>query len=62
MSEYQRYLEYLIAKGYFEDNIEHLVLEDLQGVYGLRALRVQIKNGAEPKEVLAVAKELKLND
>jgi hypothetical protein len=62
MSEYQRYLEYLVAKGYFEDNIEHLVLEDLQGVYGLRALRVQIKNGVEPKEVLAVAKELKLND
>lgn len=62
MSEYQRYLEYLVAKDYFEDNIEHLVLEDLQGVYGLRALRVQIKNGVEPKEVLAVAKELKLND
>lgn len=62
MLEYQRYLEYLVAKGYFEDNIEHLVLEDLQGVYGLRALRVQIKNGVQPKEVLAVAKALKLND
>ena len=62
MAEYQRYLEYLAAKGYFENNIEHLELEDLQGVYGLRALRVQIKNGEEQNEVLTVAKELKLNE
>lgn len=62
IAEYQRYLEYLIAKGYFENNIEHLALEDLQGVYGLRALRVQIKNGVEPDEALTVAKELKLNE
>lgn len=62
MAEYQRYLEYLLAKGYFEEKIEHLILEDLQGVYGLRALRVQIKNGVEPDEILDVAKELKLND
>ncbi|PKQ61866.1 hypothetical protein BZG02_14670 [Labilibaculum filiforme] len=62
MAEYQRYLEYLIAKGYFEDNIEHVVLEDLQGVYGLRAIRVQIKDGKVREEVLEVAKKLKLNE
>eukprot|EP01029_Cantina_marsupialis_P017020 TRINITY_DN382362_c0_g2_i1.p1 TRINITY_DN382362_c0_g2~~TRINITY_DN382362_c0_g2_i1.p1 ORF type:complete len:216 (-),score=46.57 TRINITY_DN382362_c0_g2_i1:38-622(-) len=62
MVEYQRYLEYLVAKGYFEDDIEHLQLEDLQGVYGLRAIRVTVKKGVEPKEALVVAKELKLND
>jgi len=61
MAEYQRYLEYLVAKGYFEDNIEYLALEDLQGVYGLRALRVQIKNGVELDEVLTIAQKLKLN-
>lgn len=61
MAEYQRYLEYLIAKGYFESKIENVILEDLQGVYGLRALRVKIKNGKEQKEALAVAKELNLN-
>ncbi|WP_372754205.1 GAF domain-containing protein [Labilibaculum sp.] len=62
MTEYQRYLEYLVAKGYFEDNIEHLVLEDLQGVYGLRAIRVQVKMGEEPQEILALAKELNRNE
>lgn len=62
MIEYQRYLEYLVAKGYFEDNIEHLVLEDMQGVHGLRAIRVQVKKGEEPQEILALAKELNRNE
>jgi GAF domain-containing protein len=62
MIEYQRYLEYLVAKGYFEDKIEYLVLEDLQGVYGLRAIRVQVKKGEEPQEILDLAKELNRNE
>ncbi len=62
IAEYQRYLEYLIAKGYFEDDIEHLLLEDLQGVYGLRAIRATVKKGKEHKDALIVAKELKLNE
>ncbi|MFA8433359.1 MAG: hypothetical protein ACEPOZ_02480 [Marinifilaceae bacterium] len=62
MVEYRRYLEYLIDKGYFEDKIEVLELEDLQGVYGLRALRVTILHQSNEKEILTVANELKLND
>ncbi|MEM1125605.1 MAG: GAF domain-containing protein [Bacteroidota bacterium] len=40
--EYLQYLDYLSAASYTEGEIEHLVLEDLQGVQGLRALRVAI--------------------
>lgn len=62
MFEYQRYLEYLIAKGYFEDQIENLVLDDLQGVYGLRALRVTIKEGTnEQEDITELAQEIGLN-
>ncbi|NOU59978.1 GAF domain-containing protein [Marinifilum caeruleilacunae] len=62
MAEYQRYLEYLIAAGYFEDQIEYHTLEDLQGVYGLRAIRVKVKNGKEEKDVLKLAEELKIEN
>ena len=41
--EYRRYIRYLQASGYFEGEIEELRLEDLQGVHGLRALRVSIR-------------------
>lgn len=41
--EYRRYVEYLRASGYFTGELEELTLEDLQGVNGLRALRVSIK-------------------
>ncbi|MFT5750340.1 MAG: hypothetical protein ACI93S_001620, partial [Ancylomarina sp.] len=62
MFEYQRYLEYLIAKGYFEDDIENLVLDDLQGVYGLRALRVSIKKGDNNQpNITELAQEISLN-
>lgn len=40
--EYMQYIEYLQAKGYIEKEIEKLELEDLQGVYGLKALRVKV--------------------
>lgn len=42
--EYTKYLKYLIAKGILEEEIELLDVEDLQGVYGLKALRVTIKS------------------
>jgi GAF domain-containing protein len=61
MAEYQRYLEYLISAGYFENEIEYHTLEDLQGVYGLRAIRVKVKNGIE-KDVLKLAEELKIEN
>ena len=42
-AEYKRYIKYLQATGYLEDEVEDLVLGDMQGVYGLRALRVTVK-------------------
>ncbi len=42
-AEYRRYLEYLEAAGFVEGEIETLELEDLQGVFGLHAMRVHIR-------------------
>ena len=41
--EYLRYIQYLQSKNYLEDGEEIVPLEDLQGVVGLRAIRVNIK-------------------
>jgi len=63
MFEYQRYLEYLIAKDYFEDKIENLNLDDLQGVYGLRALRVTIKAGDNNQnDILDLTQEIEIQN
>ncbi len=40
--EYLRYIKYLQSKKYLGQNIELLELEDVQGVIGLRAIRVEI--------------------
>ncbi|OHD28262.1 MAG: hypothetical protein A2086_09740 [Spirochaetes bacterium GWD1_27_9] len=40
--EYKQYIEFLSAKGYLDNNIEELLLEDLQGIKGLKALRVGV--------------------
>jgi GAF domain-containing protein len=40
--EYRAYIEYLESLGYLTGPVESLVLGELQGVQGLRALRVQI--------------------
>lgn len=41
--EYLRYIEFLMGKGYFKKgSLERLLLEDLQGITGLQALRVEI--------------------
>ena len=40
--EYLRFLDYLQAAGYLEPGVEHLELEKLQGVQGLKALRVTV--------------------
>lgn len=42
LDDYMPYLQYLQETGVFLPNIEELELEDLQGVIGLRALRVGI--------------------
>ncbi len=41
--EYMRHLQYLVKEAYIEEEIEELGLSTLQGVYGLRALRVTAK-------------------
>jgi hypothetical protein len=46
-AEYLRYLDYLISRGFLAGEIEEVELEDLQGVYGLRAFRVGIAAAAE---------------
>ncbi len=40
--EYRRYLDYLISAGYYTGEVQDHELEDMQGVLGLRALRVAI--------------------
>ncbi|MFD1096367.1 GAF domain-containing protein [Salegentibacter chungangensis] len=40
--EYLRYIKYLQAKKYLGDEVELLELEDVQGVIGLKAIRVNI--------------------
>ena len=40
--EYLRYIKYLQAKKYLGTNVEMLELEDVQGVIGLKAIRVDI--------------------
>jgi hypothetical protein len=40
--EYLRYIRYLQAKKYLGENVELLDLEDVQGVIGLKAIRVDI--------------------
>ena len=41
-AEYRGYVDYLRSAGFLEDDVEELELEDLQGVFGLRALRVRV--------------------
>ena len=46
-AEYRRYLEYLVAEGFFEGPVEELELEDMQGVLGLKAFRVAVRRAAD---------------
>ena len=57
-AEYRGYLEYLEARGYVTGRVEDLELEDLQGVHGLRALRVDIDLSVPPSEVGVAAREI----
>lgn len=40
--EYQEYLDYLCASGYLEEGVEACKLDDLQGIQGLKALRIKV--------------------
>jgi len=49
--EYLRYIQYLQSKGYLEEGEELIQLEDLQGVVGLKAIRVNIKYNTVTKKI-----------
>ncbi len=46
-AEYMQYIEYLQSKGFLKKEVENMELEDLQGVYGLKALRVTVDTSSE---------------
>ncbi len=53
--EYLKYVKFLQTRNYLGDKVELLELEDVQGVLGLRALRVNIiyqKNGTYKNEIV----------
>lgn len=49
--EYRKYLKYLYNKGYITSKIEDHELENLQGISGLKALRVDVDYRQSEKEV-----------
>jgi len=57
--EYLKYVKYLQTRNYLGDQVELLELEDVQGVIGLRALRVNI---IYQKKVLTSENEINRND
>jgi hypothetical protein len=58
LPEYREYLDFLQARGHLTPGVEELELEDLQGVPGLRALRVGIDLAREEPGAPAAAEAL----
>jgi hypothetical protein len=62
--EYRKHIEYLISTGSLKNKVEDLELEALQGVSGLKALRVEVnmdndtKEGIEKEEIKKVIKKI----
>ena len=56
--EYTRYIRYLQATGFLEEEIETLELGDMQGVHGLKALRVTVKEKQVHAEQIATLDEV----
>ena len=42
MEEYRKYIQFLQSKNILKPNIEMLELEELQGISGLKAMRVEV--------------------
>jgi hypothetical protein len=55
--EYREYLDYLTATGHLVGPVEELELDELQGVHGLRALRVAVDLSAAPAPTRATIEE-----
>jgi len=51
--EYRDYLDYLSGRGFLTGAVEELELDELQGVHGLRALRVAVDLVAPAPRLLA---------
>jgi hypothetical protein len=49
-AEYLEYIEFLQKEGLLADNVEHLELEDTQGISGLKAIRVEVNYDMETSE------------
>ena len=58
--EYEQYIEYLQSRGYLQQKVEHLELEELQGASGLKALRVHVNLGAQAADSKVDEKNIKL--
>ena len=57
--EYTRYINFLATKGYFKKStLERLVLEDLQGITGLQALRVEVNYDVKKEKQKSVSEVL----
>jgi hypothetical protein len=48
MMEYMEFIEYLQSEKLLGENVEHLDLEDTQGISGLKAIRVEVNLSNEP--------------
>ncbi|MEL1241937.1 GAF domain-containing protein [Flavobacterium flavipallidum] len=57
-AEYLKYIKFLQYKNILEPEIEQFEVEELQGVYGLKAIRIQVKNTDETLETNYTYKEL----
>ena len=57
--EYRDYIDYLQAAGYLIGDPEELELEALQGVHGLRALRVTVNEAGPQPEPSAAAEAVR---
>jgi hypothetical protein len=49
-TEYKKYIKFLQSKNYLKDTVEDVALDELQGVSGLRALRVEVNFSMKPEE------------
>jgi hypothetical protein len=56
--EYREYLDYLRSKGYITGRIETMDLDDLQGVHGLKALRVDVETRPRAADQRAIPEEI----
>ncbi len=67
-TEYMRYIEFLQSEGYIERDLEMLEVDDMQGVQGLRAIRVKVSFKEQLRhdidsgdELLSIAQSASLN-